>query len=143
MGGRQAVEHLLASGSRGPVHVVGEDPSPEATAGRDRMAGITAALAEAGMSLAGVVPCPWGVRPAYDAVDAWLRTGARPGALICLNDRIAMGVYQALAEHGLAVPGDVAVDLLRRLGDGELAAPARDFAGPAVQGHGSARCARP
>ena len=109
LGGQQAVEHLLASGLTGPVHVVGEDPSPEATAGRDRMAGITAALAEAGMSLAGVVSCPWGVRPAYDAVDAWLRTGARPGALICLNDRIAMGVYQALAEHGLAVPGDVAV----------------------------------
>jgi len=109
LGGQQAVEHLLAAGCTGPVHVVGEDPSPEATAGRDRMIGITAALAEAGMSLAGVVSCPWGVRPAYDAVDAWLRTGARPGALICLNDRIAMGVYQALAEHGLAVPRDVAV----------------------------------
>ena len=53
--------------------------------------------------------CAWGVRPAYDAVDAWLRTGVRPAALICLNDRIAMGVYQALAEHGIAVPGDVAV----------------------------------
>ena len=108
-GGAQAVEHLLASGLTGEVHVVGEDPSPEATAGRDRMVGITAALAEADMALAGVVSCPWGVRPAYDAVDAWLRTGARPAALICLNDRIAMGVYQALAEHGLAVPGDVAV----------------------------------
>jgi LacI family transcriptional regulator len=109
LGGQQAVQHLLASGLTGPVHVVGEDPSAEATAGRDRMAGITAALAEAGMSLAGVVSCPWGVRPAYDAMDAWLRTGARPAALICLNDRIAMGVYQALAEHGLVVPGDVAV----------------------------------
>jgi LacI family transcriptional regulator len=109
LGGQAAVEHLLAAGLAGPLHVVGEDPSPEATAGRDRMAGISAALADAGMSLAGVVSCPWGVRPAYDAADAWLRTGARPGALICLNDRIAMGVYQALAEHGLAVPDDVAV----------------------------------
>jgi LacI family transcriptional regulator len=109
LGGRMAVEHLLAAGLRGPVHVVGEDPSPEATAGRDRMAGITAALDEAGTAMAGVVSCPWGVRAAYDAVDAWLRAGARPGALICLNDRIAMGTYQALAEHGLCVPGDVAV----------------------------------
>ncbi len=109
LGGRMAVEHLLAAGLNGRVHVVGEDPSPEATAGRDRMAGITAALAEAGMSVAGVVSCPWGVRAAYEGVDAWLRTGAHPGALICLNDRIAMGAYQALAEHGLAVPGDVAV----------------------------------
>ena len=109
LGGRMAVEHLLAAGLRGPVHVVGEDPTPEATAGRDRMTGITAALREADLSVAGVVPCPWAVRAAYDAVDAWLRTGARPGALICLNDRIAMGTYQALAEHGLAIPGDVAV----------------------------------
>jgi LacI family transcriptional regulator len=109
LGGRMAVEHLLAAGVQGPVYVVGEDPSPEATAGRDRMAGINEALDEAGLALAGVVSCPWGVRPAYDGVDAWLRTGARPTALICLNDRIAMGVYQALAEHGLSVPGDVAV----------------------------------
>ena len=26
-----------------------------------------------------------------------------------MNDRIAMGTYQALAEHGLSVPGDVSV----------------------------------
>ncbi len=31
------------------------------------------------------------------------------GALVCLNDRIAMGAYQALAERGLRVPEDVAV----------------------------------
>ena len=36
-------------------------------------------------------------------------SGAGPPALICLNDRIAMGVYQALADHGLDVPEDVAV----------------------------------
>jgi LacI family transcriptional regulator len=29
--------------------------------------------------------------------------------LICLNDRIAMGAYQALAAHGLRVPDDVSV----------------------------------
>ena len=46
---------------------------------------------------------------AYDAVSAWLAEGHRPRGLICLNDRVAMGVYQALAEHGLGVPDDVAV----------------------------------
>jgi len=29
--------------------------------------------------------------------------------LVCLNDRISMGAYQALAEHGLDVPRDVSV----------------------------------
>jgi LacI family transcriptional regulator len=28
---------------------------------------------------------------------------------VCLNDRIAMGAYQALAAHGLSVPDDVSV----------------------------------
>ena len=41
--------------------------------------------------------------------SAWLATRARPSALICLNDRVAMGTYQALAEHGLSVPADVSV----------------------------------
>ena len=67
------------------------------------------ALREAGLAPAGVVPCEWAVIAAYDAVSAWLAEGHRPRGLICLNDRVAMGVYQALAEHGLGVPDDVAV----------------------------------
>ena len=35
--------------------------------------------------------------------------GLRPKALVCLNDRIALGTYQALAEAGLRVPDDVSV----------------------------------
>ncbi len=66
-------------------------------------------LAEVGRSVASVVPCPWAVDAAYEATHAWLATAARPGGLICLNDRVAMGVYQALAERGLDVPGDVSV----------------------------------
>ena len=49
------------------------------------------------------------MRPAYAAVSRWLDGGARPRALICLNDRVAMGTYQALGEAGLAIPRDVAV----------------------------------
>lgn len=108
-GGRMAVEHLISAVVDGPVHVVGEDPTPESTAGSERLHGITSALVEAGRTLDGVVSCPWAVPAAYNAVSAWLRMGARPGALICLNDRVAMGVYQALAEYGLAVPDDVSV----------------------------------
>jgi LacI family transcriptional regulator len=29
--------------------------------------------------------------------------------LICLNDRVALGAYQALREAGLSIPGDVSV----------------------------------
>lgn len=108
-GGRMAVDQLVSAGVTGEVYVVGEDPTPEATAGRDRLRGIQAALTEVGRPLAGVVRCPWDVAPAHDAVASWLSTGARPDALICLNDRIAMGVYQALSEHDLRVAEDVSV----------------------------------
>lgn len=35
--------------------------------------------------------------------DTW------PAALICLNDRIALGAYQALTAAGRHVPGDVSI----------------------------------
>lgn len=108
-GGTMAAEHLLGAGVVGAVFVVGEDPTPEATAGRERMSGIVEAFNGAGTSLAGVVPCPWDVEGAFDAVRAWLRTNPSPTALICLNDRVAMGTYQALDEAGLTVPRDVSV----------------------------------
>jgi LacI family transcriptional regulator len=47
--------------------------------------------------------------PAFEAVSALLAGGAEPRALICLNDRIAMGAYEALQEQRLRVPDDVAV----------------------------------
>lgn len=108
-GGRLAAEVLLGAGVASAVHVVGKDPTPNALAGPLRLAGIEQRLQEAGVPLAGVVPCPWGVREAHDAVRRWLMDGARPSALICLNDRVAMGTYQALQTHGLDVPRDVSV----------------------------------
>ncbi len=36
-------------------------------------------------------------------------TSPSPQGLICLNDRIAMGAYQALADRGLVIPDDLAV----------------------------------
>jgi LacI family transcriptional regulator len=108
-GGRSAAAVLLDAGIAEAVYVVGEDPTPEALAGQLRLAGVQQRLGENGVRLAGVVPCPWEVRPAYDAVDDWLRLGGRPAGLVCLNDRIAMGTYQALADHGLRLPADVSV----------------------------------
>ena len=108
-GGRLAAKTLLDHGVEGDVYVVGEDPTPEALAGPLRLAGIIDVLEEAGRPLAGVIPCEWAVREAHDVVHHWLMSGVRPGALICLNDRVAMGTYQALSTHGLDVPTDVSV----------------------------------
>lgn len=108
-GGRSAAAALLAAGFTEGIYVVGEDPTPNAVAGPMRLAGLRAGLATADVPVAGIVPCPWSVTDAYAAVDAWLAEGARPQALVCLNDRVAMGTYQALERHGLRVPADVSV----------------------------------
>lgn len=108
-GGRTAVTALGGSGDTGAVYVVGEESTRETIAGSLRMRGIVKRLAETGGSLAGVVPCAWAVVPAYQAVTGLLRQGAVPDALICLNDRVAMGAYEALREHRLRIPQDVAV----------------------------------
>lgn len=107
-GGRSAAAVLVASGAS-EVWVVGEDPTPEATAGPRRMAGIRAELAEHGLDVAGVVACDWSVTEGFEAATSWLARGGRAQGLVCMNDRVAMGVYQALAEAGLRAPDDVSV----------------------------------
>ena len=109
LGGRVAADALLAAGCTDGIYVVGEDPSDTVVAGPARLEGVHAALGAAGVPLAGVVACEWAVTSAYDAVSAWLETSPSPQGLICLNDRIAMGAYQALADRGLVIPDDLAV----------------------------------
>jgi LacI family transcriptional regulator len=106
--GRTVARELLAAGHRSGIHLVGE-PSPDRFADRERRRGIEETLAAAGAALAGTLACAWWPESAHAAVCALLAGGARPSALICLNDRIALGAYQALQEAGLAVPADVSV----------------------------------
>ncbi len=108
-GGRTAARLLLESGVADRVVVVGHDPNPRAIAGPRRLAGIEAELAGTGRSLAGEITCDWRVADAHGAVRDWLAADGEATALVCLNDRIAMGTYQALTEHGLRVPDDMSV----------------------------------
>lgn len=106
--GRVAAQALLDRGHRDGIYVVGE-PDVDVFAARERMAGILEALSGAGADLAGVVDCSWSPGPAYDAVSRFLRTGRQPSALLCLNDRVAFGTYQALQEAGVGVPEETSV----------------------------------
>lgn len=108
-GGRTAAAVLLDAGHHQGIHLVGAGHDPSGIAAQLRPRGIAAALAEAGTRLAGVVRCDWDVLAAYDAVGRALGSGVVPRALVCLNDRAAMGAYDALRDHGLRVPDDVAV----------------------------------
>jgi LacI family transcriptional regulator len=106
--GRDAAHILLDAGHRERIFIVGE-PAPHLFAGRERVAGVNEVLAAAGVGLAGVLACRWEPALAHGAVRDLLSTGGRPSAFICLNDRVALGTYQALAEVGVHLPDDVSV----------------------------------
>jgi LacI family transcriptional regulator len=116
--GRSAAEVVVAAGHREGIHLVG-NPAHHVIAGRERLAGMREGFAAAGVKLAGTIGCEWWPDSAYEAVTAALATGAPPKVLICLNDRVALGAYQALREAGVDIPGDVSV---LSFDDSELAA---------------------
>ena len=107
-GGRSVARELMERGHRDGIVLVGEHTA-QAVAGEERLAGIREVLTAHGTDLAAIVDCLWWPDPAYRAVSEFLATGRRPSAFICLNDRIAFGVYQAVQELGWRVPQDVSV----------------------------------
>jgi LacI family transcriptional regulator len=106
--GRDAARALLDAGHHQGIWLVGE-PDLGVVAGAERTAGIAQELSAAGTGLAGTVECRWWPESAYEQFGAALDDGARPSAVICMNDRVAMGVYQAMTARGRAVPTDVSV----------------------------------
>jgi len=106
--GHTAAEYLLSRGHAGGIYLVGETPN-DLIGARDRRQGIEDALGLDGVELAGQIVCKWWPESAFEAVRAFLAEGHRPQALICLNDRVALGAYQSLAEARLPIPDAVSV----------------------------------
>ncbi|CAN5285479.1 LacI family DNA-binding transcriptional regulator [soil metagenome] len=114
-GGRQAVRLLLDAGHRDGIALLGQNDEVErdvfrsATVSR-RVAGIRRTMADAGLSfIAEESIWLWEPEEGYNTTKALLDGRDDIRALLCMNDRIAFGAYQALAEAQLSVPGDVSV----------------------------------
>lgn len=113
-GGRRAVELLRDAGITDGVALLGHNADSEAGLFRSetiarRLAGIRYAMIANGMHFVAELSC-WNWEPAhgYDLTRKLLKT-KRPRALLCLNDRLAFGAYQALGEAGITVPEDIAL----------------------------------
>ena len=113
-GGRKAVELLVGSGIEEDIVLLGHNAKQEEGLFRSetisrRFMGIRDAMADAGLSFAAELSC-WNWEPnfGYDLTRKLLKS-RRPRALLCLNDRLAFGAYQALGEAGLKIPEDVAL----------------------------------
>jgi LacI family transcriptional regulator, galactose operon repressor len=116
--GESAATVIVEAGHREGIHLVG-NVARHVFAARERLAGLREGFAAAGVKLAGTIDCEWWPDSAYEALKAALATGPAPKVLICLNDRVAFGAYQAIREAGLDIPGDVSV---LSFDDSELAA---------------------
>jgi LacI family transcriptional regulator len=112
--GRAAARVLLDAGHRAGIHLIGAGPGvrdvpPDALAGVQRLAGIREVLAQARIKVASGHVCPdWQPEYGYELTRKLLEHH-RPRALICFNDRLAIGAYQALDDFGHKVPSDVSV----------------------------------
>jgi LacI family transcriptional regulator len=114
-GGRAAVELLTAAGHRSKIALIGHNELVErglfrSETVRRRLEGIRAAMSDHELTFVAEESCwEWEPHHGYELVSKLLKQTAKPTALLCLNDRLAFGAYQALSEAGLNVPEDVSV----------------------------------
>src|SRR4051794_28965187 len=119
---RTTAEHLLGLGHRRFGAVFGWDvPVPteqEALAGvsyyvaRERVAGWREALAAAGIAWEDVALASangFGSETGREAGGTLLDRADRPTAVLCMSDVLALGVLQAAADRGVAVPHQLSV----------------------------------
>lgn len=113
--GRTAAQTLLEAGHTDGIYVVGSGPKPNqvpkgVVAAAERLAGIREVLDAANVQLAGgVMLHDWQPKFGYEATWQLLKRQMKPKALICFNDRLSVGAYQALEDAGRRVAEDVSV----------------------------------
>jgi len=114
-GGEQAVRLLVDNGHTSGIVLLGQNDEVErdtfrsATVAR-RVAGIRKGMADAGLQFVAEESIwLWEPDEGYRTTKELLERRSDVKALLCMNDRIAFGAYQALSEAGLSVPGDVSI----------------------------------
>jgi DNA-binding LacI/PurR family transcriptional regulator len=105
LGGRLAVEHLLALGHRTVHHISGPLDWTESDG---RVEGWRAALREARRRVPAVEVGDWSAGSGYDGTRALLARGGVT-SIFTGNDSMALGALRALSEAGARVPQDVSV----------------------------------
>lgn len=122
---RAAVTHLAGAGRR-RIAAVGVRPHGYSPMADLRLQGYREAVVETGASQDErlIVETGWFTRhDGYQATRRLAASGARPDALFCFNDLLALGALRALADLGLACPEDVAVVGIDNIEDGAYSVP--------------------
>ncbi|NUS00408.1 MAG: LacI family DNA-binding transcriptional regulator, partial [Kribbellaceae bacterium] len=112
--GRTVARILLEAGHRDGIHLIGAGPTPAdvppgGVAAPERIQGMREVFEAAGVGISSGTLCrEWLPPDGRRATSALLRR-TRPRALVCFNDRLALGVYQAIEDAGLSIPADISV----------------------------------
>jgi len=104
-GAREATEYLLDHGHRRIACLQG---LPKSLPNQDRIAGYREALQEH-FDEQLIVGDNFSKQSGYVAARTLLRAEAKFTAIFALNNQIALGALQALAEEGLGIPEDVSI----------------------------------
>lgn len=107
-GGRLAGEHLIERGHRRLLYAGGTRISHQVNA---RYEGFVRAAEAGGGAVERLETESWRLDDGARVADILLSRapGARPTAVMCANDLIALGLMQRLALHGVRVPEDIAL----------------------------------
>lgn len=98
--------HLLSLGHRQIGLITGQSFHAHT---RDRKLGFLRAIASAGAGTPIVAEGKFDFATGYTAAMRILEAAARPTAIFCMNDLMAIGAIKALNDNGLTVPGDISV----------------------------------
>lgn len=103
---RDVVEHLADQGYRRIAHMSGPT---DILVSQLRRQGWEEALASKGLDYRRVVGTGFRMKDGEAAARSILQSDDRPDAVFCANDEAAYGLIVELQQHGLQVPGDIAV----------------------------------
>jgi DNA-binding LacI/PurR family transcriptional regulator len=125
-GAQAATEHLLRSGRRRVV-ALGAHPGEVIGSAGLRLAGYRRALDDAGLPFDEdlvVSVGPWHRRDGSVAMRDFLGRGVAFDAVAAFNDTLALGAMRALQDHGLSIPGDVAITGFDNIDETQFSMPA-------------------
>jgi LacI family transcriptional regulator len=112
-GGRAAVDLLYKAGCRDGIALLGQSDAAETGLFRSetvsrRVRGIRSEMRRRHLDFVAEESCwNWEPEEGYRLTKRILKRDPKVCALLCMNDRLAFGAYQAISELGLGVPEDI------------------------------------
>ena len=116
-GGKSVVELLKKAGHGPGIVLLGQNDQVEKDVYRSvtiasRIKGMRSAMLDSGFQfLQEVAVKIWEPEDGYEATKKLLSGPAKDHitAIICINDRLAFGAYQAIVEQGMSIPNDISI----------------------------------